>query len=300
MTLQDGNFAWQPEMDRIRQRWGHRALASSFLQAMDCGAISLVFQPVREAGGGAGDALLHHVQSRWQCTGVHDLGGWRSCHDAIQALRKLGHIAWFDMVMLHAVLDLLRDHPHIRLACDLNARSLSCETGWPDVFARLSHDASLAQRLTLLVADGAFIQDRDAALTVLRSLRRNGCQIGIDGVGAGGDALTFAHACQPQWMRIDAQVVALAVQHGGIDAPWFEALIRLCRSLADTVAADGVHSDAACTIVVGAGVSLVQGDGVGQAQMLPNWLDRPVLLQARHPLSGQLNAPVMEKGRTAN
>ncbi len=272
-------FAFQTTSLACRAGWQHSsdtAGVDAFLRALTERSVALAFQAVRLVHGPGNRSFYFEALSR-----LNDGGQWRSCGEVIQAMERLDCIAWYDMLVLDAVIDLLGRHPGVCLACNVSARTLRTESGWQAIYERLQQNQTLASRLILEITETASLADSSEALSIIGRLRSHGCRVAIDDLGSGKTTLAFVRDCQPEIIKIDRSVLDPNPRLPHPSTGLLVTLVDLCVSLNScaVIVAEGVdRADLLCR-AIDVGVNAVQGNSIDPPRFRPAWLTDVVYLE---------------------
>lgn len=244
------------------------ATISEFSLSLEQGAVWLAFQSVVAVG--AADGVQVQTLYSEVLTRLGQVGGGASCGKVIQALERMDQIAWYDMLVLDTVLDLLETYPHINLGCNLSALTLRKMEAWEFVLMRLQVRPAMARRLTLEITETAVLPDTNQALQITGALQGLGCKIAIDDLGKGRTALAFVDDCRPGIIKIDRS--ALQPREDDASGSLLKALVRLSAHLSPCVVVEGVDNEEFLHRAVNAGANAVQGYFVEKPRLRPSWL----------------------------
>lgn len=97
------------------------------------------------------------------------------------------------------------------------------------------------QRLEIEITESAFLEDRQAALDTLRSLKALGVAVALDDFGTGYSSLSLLQLFHFDKMKIDRSFIA-KLNRDGKDCAIVDAMLGLGRSLGVLVLAEGVET----------------------------------------------------------
>ncbi len=283
MPLSTAGLHGEPIASTTARQRKDAATVSEFSLSLDQGAVMLAFQPVVVVGEADGASVRHPLYSE-VLTRLGRIGGGASCGKIIEALERLDHIAWYDMLVLATVLDLLDAHPHVSLGCNISALTLRMTNAWDAAFTLLRQNPAVARRLTLEITETAVLPDTDQALRITGMLQMLGCKVAIDDLGSGRTALAFVDDCRPDIIKIDRSVL-----QAGAGSPLsrrkadglLTAMVRLSAHLSPCVVVEGIDSEEQLARAIDAGANAVQGHFIEAPRLQPGWLAAPVPLDVR-------------------
>ena len=133
----------------------------------------------------------------------------------------------------------------------------------PEVCIRSTFEAALLhnfpiERIIFEVTEGERVEDRAHLVNIFREYRRFGFQTAIDDFGAGYAGLNLLSEYQPDFIKIDMDLV----RNVDTDAPR-QAIVRaiasMCKELHILVIAEGIETRSERDFLVDAGIELMQG-----------------------------------------
>ena len=152
--------------------------------------------------------------------------------------------------------------------------------GWPDF------PSWLAQRLSLLELDPHILvieltehgltEDQARLSEAVAPLRRLGCDIALDDLGAGASGLKTWSAVRPEYVKVDRYFV-VGIEHDPVRAEILRSVVDMARAIGCRVIAEGVENAEQCTLALELGVDYLQGYLMGRPQAVPR-LDAAGLL----------------------
>ena len=146
----------------------------------------------------------------------------------------------------------------LAVSVNVSPHQLMSATFVPFVKHTLTSVDVAPERVTLEVTESALIQDRDRALSVLRSMRELGVRLALDDFGTGASSLSNLRDFPVDVVKIDK----LFVTDVGTDSPSrhiVEAVVSLAHRLGMRAVAEGVETDEQYERVLELGCDLYQG-----------------------------------------
>jgi EAL domain-containing protein (putative c-di-GMP-specific phosphodiesterase class I) len=239
-------------------------------------AISAVFQPILWVSGG--ELRVHSVEGLTRGPRGTEL---ESAGRLFEHVREWGIEASVDRLCTAAVLAAAARLPQwLPLSLNVHASTLSRDTDFGEILVERAAAAGIAPtRVTLEVVESTAPQDGERFARALAALRGRGFQFAVDDVGLGHSNLKMFVDVRPEYFKLDRYFV------DGIETdPYRQAVLKcmgeLARTVGASVVAEGVESDASLRAVIGAQISLVQGNLFAQPLPIEKLLDHPFLLRA--------------------
>lgn len=156
----------------------------------------------------------------------------------------------------------------LEMSVNISARNLR-ESQFGDTLAGLIEQYGVqAQWLTLEMTETAMMEDRDAALKMLNSLRTAGVRIAVDDFGVGYSSLAYLSQLPISELKIDKSFIFDIDRQGGDDVI-VRTTINMAHDLRLQAVAEGVESEMAFNRLRAFGCDLVQGYHIARP-MPPN------------------------------
>jgi len=136
-------------------------------------------------------------------------------------------------------------------------------------FLDLARDAGLAvDRVVIELTEESLLEDYDRLRSTMQRLRRAGCAIAIDDLGAGSSGLRTWSELKPDYVKIDRYFVS------GIDADptkleFVRSMLDMGRAMGCRVIAEGVETERECRELVDLGLDRLQGHLFGRPGATP-------------------------------
>lgn len=122
---------------------------------------------------------------------------------------------------------------------------------------------AVARRCVLEVTERASLERIPDARERVASLRKAGCRIAIDDLGAGYAGLSSFVQLEPDLVKLDMSLVRDA-DKSGVKQRLIRSLTDVCKDLGYSVVGEGVETDAERDILVELGCDLLQGYRFGR------------------------------------
>lgn len=127
----------------------------------------------------------------------------------------------------------------------------------------LSQHPSLASRIVLEVTERAALEKVPEARERISELRRTGCRIAIDDLGAGYAGLSSFVQLEPEVVKLDMSLVRDA-DKSSVKRRLIRSLTEACKDLGYSVVGEGVETDAERDVLIELGCDLLQGYRFGR------------------------------------
>jgi EAL domain-containing protein (putative c-di-GMP-specific phosphodiesterase class I) len=229
-----------------------KALEADLRQAIVRDELELHFQPVIDLKSQA-------------ITGVEALLRWRHPERGMvppvafipiaEDTGLIGSIG--EWVLQHACLQAL-DWPDIRMAVNLSPVQFR-QRNLTGVISQILDETGLPpHRLELEITESVLINDTDAALEILTSLKEVGIKVALDDFGTGFSSLGYLSAFPFDKLKIDRAFIS-APREEEKPRAIVKSVISLGHSLGITTTAEGVETDEQLGFLVEQGCEEVQG-----------------------------------------
>src|SRR5579862_9690579 len=119
-----------------------------------------------------------------------------------------------------------------------------------------------------LTEHGSVPQESQLAAAI-RPLRRMGCDIAIDDLGAGSSGLKTWSALRPEFVKVDRYFVA-GIEEDPVRGEILRSVVEMGRATGSQVIAEGIEIAQQLHLVLELGVDYVQGFLFGQPQSVPH------------------------------
>lgn len=138
--------------------------------------------------------------------------------------------------------------------------------GWLD--ARLDALELDPHNLVIELTEHGLTEDQVRLIEAVAPLRRLGCDIALDDLGAGASGLKTWSAVRPEFVKVDRYFVS-GIEHDPVRAEILRSVVDMARAIGCRVIAEGVENAAQCTLTLELGVDHVQGFLLGRPQAVP-------------------------------
>ena len=250
-----------------------RALETDLHDALRNGELALHFQPL--FGLSQNRVTAFEALLRWQ----HPTRGMVSPVHFIPLAEETGLIIPIGEWALHEACRIAATWPdHIRVAVNISPIQFRSPNLAAVVLQALARSGIAANRLELEITESLFIDNVEATLSSLHSLRALGVRVALDDFGTGYSSLSYLRSFPFDKLKIDRSFIVDLLEHKGATA-----IIRAITTLADALGiettAEGVeHSEQ---------LDILRAEGCGQIQGY--LFSRPIPAQDVEALLGKLD-----------
>ncbi|MBV4473597.1 EAL domain-containing protein [Pseudomonas sp. B2M1-30] len=231
-----------------------REFVNWFYQELAQGHFFLAFQPIIAVGSDRFfyyEGLLRHCNGPMKFSPFAILEGQKSIRD-------------LDHCVVSSVIAMLREHPAIRLGCNISAQSAVVDEQWKSIISQLKAEPQLAERLVIEITESAS-PDQSAAADFVIHMRSVGCLLAVDDFGSGFSTLEFIRVASPDIIKIDKGYL-LRASNCATAAKAFEHLVGLCKTFVPYVIAEGVEFEADTERLANCAVEWMQGFFTGRPE----------------------------------
>jgi len=174
---------------------------------------------------------------------------------------------------------------------NLSARDLVEARLLPEIRAMLSDCGLSSNALCLEITEQHLLNDRDAVLQTLHSLKSLGVMLSVDDYGTGYSGLARLRDLPVHEIKIDRSFVG-AMMTDNANAAIVRSTCELARELGLSIVAEGVEDPAALPTLIGLGCDIAQGFLLARpmdVEALRTWL-ATTQAEARNPSSSAFAA----------
>lgn len=132
--------------------------------------------------------------------------------------------------------------PHFKIAVNVSIAQLA-EASFTDfVLAALKSSGLPNRALTLELTENMIMDDVEASIAKLASLRKLGISISIDDFGTGYSSLSYLHRFSVDQLKIDRSFI-MQIESLEVGSPIVKAVVMLANDLGLSVVAEGVETE---------------------------------------------------------
>jgi diguanylate cyclase (GGDEF)-like protein len=144
--------------------------------------------------------------------------------------------------------------------------------GWPQFSGWLAQCLALLEldphNLVIELTEHGLTEDQARLSEAVAPLRRLGCDIALDDLGAGASGLKTWSAVRPEYVKVDRYFVC-GIEHDPVRAEILRSVVDMARAIGCRVIAEGVENAEQCTLALELGVDYLQGFLLGRPQAVP-------------------------------
>lgn len=230
-----------------------RALETDLHDALRNGELALHFQPL--FGLSQNRVTAFEALLRWQ----HPTRGMVSPVNFIPLAEETGLIIPIGEWALHEACRIAATWPdHIRVAVNISPIQFRSPNLAAVVLQALARSGIAPNRLELEITESLFIDNVEATLSSLHSLRALGVRVALDDFGTGYSSLSYLRSFPFDKLKIDRSFIVDLLEHKGATA-----IIRAITTLADALGiettAEGVEHSEQLDILRAEGCGQIQG-----------------------------------------
>lgn len=245
-------------------------------RALEDGRMRMAYQPVMDMRNGTiafFESLIRMVDSEGKLVAAEKF---------IPSLEELGMMRLLDVFSLHTSVRELEQFPEIHLSVNVSNQSL-VDAGWlRAAVSLLAGKPQVASRLIIEVTESSAMNDIDAAIRVVRTLKDMGCRIALDDFGAGSTSFLQLKMLSVDIVKIDKAYIRDL--HDPINQLFVKSLLALADGMGLQTVAEGAETKEEAEMLKRGGINHVQGYGIGFPSIERVWLPK------NHELRLQKNA----------
>jgi diguanylate cyclase (GGDEF)-like protein len=144
--------------------------------------------------------------------------------------------------------------------------------GWPQFSGWLEQRLALLDldphNLVIELTEHGLTEDQARLSEAVAPLRRLGCDIALDDLGAGASGLKTWSAVRPEYVKVDRYFVC-GIEHDPVRAEILRSVVDMARAIGCRVIAEGVENAEQCALALELGVDHLQGYLLGRPQAVP-------------------------------
>jgi len=144
--------------------------------------------------------------------------------------------------------------------------------GWPQFSGWLAQHLTRLEldphNLVIELTEHGLTEDQARLSEAVAPLRRLGCDIALDDLGAGASGLKTWSAVRPEYVKVDRYFVS-GIEHDPVRAEILRSVVDMARAIGCRVIAEGVENAEQCTLALELGVDYLQGFLLGRPLPVP-------------------------------
>jgi diguanylate cyclase (GGDEF)-like protein/PAS domain S-box-containing protein len=235
------------------QAQARRALELDLRAALMKGEFELYYQPIHDLGSNR--IISFEALVRWN----HPLRGMVAPMSFIPVAEETGLIVPIgEWVLRQACSEAARWSQDVRVAVNLSPVQFKSRNLVPTVIAALSASGLPPSRLELEITESVLLQDNEATLQTLHTLRDLGVRISMDDFGTGYSSLSYLRSFPFDKIKIDQSFIGdLGKREDSMAI--VRAVTSLGKSLGIATTAEGVETSDQLSLLRTEGCTEVQG-----------------------------------------
>ena len=195
------------------------------------------FQPIIDLA--SGETRGFEVLARWN----HPTRGLLEPAEFIELAESVGMISELSFSVMHEALTIARDWPsHFQIAVNISPVQFNDPLISARITKVLTQTGFPPERLEIEVMERSLLQNQEAALATLTSLKNQKISISVDDFGTGYAALTQLSALPFDRMKIDRRFMDSLADDDKCDA-LVQAILGIGKQLKLPVTAEGVETE---------------------------------------------------------
>ncbi|WP_292897153.1 putative bifunctional diguanylate cyclase/phosphodiesterase [Nitratireductor sp.] len=231
-----GKNAWslfQTEMDiAFRNR---QVMKADLRSAIEARSLRVVYQPIVDAG------TMRITSCEALCRWDHPDLGLVSPAVFIPLAEEMGLISEISTIVLEAACEECVKWPeHVSVSVNLSAKDFRSEAVVGKVERALNGAGLKPDRLEIEVTETALLNDTEATVRYINTLKRLGVRIALDDFGTGYSSLSYLHTLPLDKIKIDGSFVA-NLKEGERSLHLLQGVVDLSRKLGLAVTVEGVE-----------------------------------------------------------
>ena len=212
-------------------------LEAEMRYGIEAGEFVPFFQPIIDLG--SGETRGFEVLARWQ----HPTKGLIEPADFMELAESTGMITDLSFRVMHEALSVARDWPsHFQIAVNLSPLQFNDPLVAARITKVLAQTGFPPERLEIEVMERSLLQNQEAALATLTSLKNQKITISVDDFGTGYAALTQLSALPFDRMKLDRRFMEALGDAEQCDA-LVQAIMGIGKQLKVPVTAEGVETE---------------------------------------------------------
>ncbi|WP_339693828.1 EAL domain-containing protein [Celeribacter baekdonensis] len=175
-----------------------------------------------------------------------------------------------DCLALELGLAALNDHPTLRLAINMSARSIGYPRWKETLHAGLSKNVTIAERLILEITESSAMVMPDLVSVFMKELQSMGISFALDDFGAGYTAFRYLKEFYFDIVKIDGSFIR-GIATNPDNQVLTQALVSVAKHFDMYTVAEFVETEADAQYLSSIGIDCMQGHYFGAATIDPAW-----------------------------
>ena len=250
-------IAYEPSPNKEEQRQRNIAIANDVASALEEHRMRLVLQPIVSSLTRKPDfyeCLLRMSKPDGTVIGAGEF---------IELAEQLGMMRAIDRRTLELAINLLKQHPDIRLSLNVSTRTCA-DPDWIVLLHKLSGgQARITKRLIVEITETTAISDLDQTIAFVDTLKEMGCKVALDDFGAGYTSFRTLKQLNCDVVKLDGAFVKNVV-NDHTDRIFVRMMAELGRAFGMQTVAEWVTDGPTADIVTELGMTHMQGFHFGK------------------------------------
>lgn len=262
-----GCFSISSSLDEKRDQ-ARKLLAGgqAVYRALEDGRMRMAFQPVVDTD--LKTILFYESLIRM----VDENGKIVPADQFILSLEKLGMMRMLDVFSLHAAVRELMQFPDISISVNVSNLSLVDAAWLRAAVSLMGGKPDIASRLIVEITESSVMDDIDAAVRIVRTLKDLGCQIALDDFGAGQTSFRQLKVLEVDIVKIDKSYIRNINEP--VNQMFVKSLLDLASGLSLQAVAEGAETEAEAELLRDLGLRYMQGFAFGFPSIERVWLPK--------------------------
>lgn len=264
---------YSPSKERENARTHMMRLTDEMITALNDRRLVVGFQPIVDAHTKA----IHG----YECLArIHrEDGSVISAGLAVPFFEKLGLIRLLDHRILELALQKLSEDMQIRLSINVSSET-TYDIDWRNTLVSFMQQyPGIGERLTIELTETALIESMDEIQDFVSTVKAYGCKIAIDDFGSGHTSFKNLKVLQVDSVKIDGAFVQNILTSAD-DRFFVRTLVELAKHLGAKTVAEWVQDEESAKLLAEIGIDYLQGFYLGEAELAPNYIEKPNLKYA--------------------
>jgi len=225
--------------------------------------IHTLFQPIVD--GATGEAFGYEALSRGPAGSA-----LQAPLSLFSAAAAAGRVRDLERACIHAALkSFARLEADVRLFLNVLPETLLTWGGFAEWLGReLATSGVDPHSVVLELTEHGGVPQESALAGAIAPLRKLGCDIAIDDLGAGSSGLKTWSAIRPEFVKVDRYFVA-GIEEDPVRGEILRSVVDMGRATGSHVIAEGIENREQCALVLELGVDYLQGFLLGRPQDAP-------------------------------
>ena len=261
--------AYRADADRDEIRRRNLSVSDDVVRALNDRRVAIALEPVVAADSRV--LQFHEVLVRL----IADDGAPLGAGAIIPVAERFGLVKFVDMRVLELAADLLAREPHRRLSVNVSMRTAVAPEWMAALNSHVGSTSGIADRLIIEITETAAMADLDATAGIVRRIKDLGVRVAIDDFGSGHTSFRSLRTLPVDILKIDGVFVQNLAQSTD-DQFFVRTLVDLARHLGVQTVAEWVQDEESARLLAEWGVTFLQGEFCGLAQLLEPLATRPM------------------------